>query len=105
LGLTNQWHQDVDAGSPPVGWYVDQRNGYWSLTIQKQSSPGVYVQNLSIFDTPLGTDWHDVKMQIRWSASDTVRFVRLWLNGVRRTFVNGSETYYVRTLIPGTNTV
>jgi hypothetical protein len=104
-GLTNQWHQDVDAGSPPIGWYVDQRNGYWSLTIQKQSSPGVYLQTFSIFDVPLGSDWHDVKMQIRWSASDDIGFVRLWLNGVRQNFVNGSDTFYVRTLIPGTNTV
>jgi hypothetical protein len=53
----------------------------------------------------LGTDWHDVTMQINWSASDSVGFVRLWLNGVRQNFVNGSDTYYVRTLIPGTRTV
>ena len=45
---------------------------------------------------PLGTDWHDVKMQILWSASDTVGFIRLWLNGVRQTFLDGSDTYYVR---------
>ena len=104
-GLTNQWHADVDTGSPPIGWYVDQRNGFWSLTVQKQSSPGVYLQTFSIFELPLGTDWHDVKMQIRWSSSDTVGSIKLWLNGVRQMFTNGSDTYNVRTLIPGTKTV
>lgn len=101
-GVTNQFHSIDANGSPPVGWYVDQRNGYWSLTIHKQSSPGVYLQTFSIFDVPLGTDWHDVKMEIHWSSSDTDGFIRLWLNGVAQTFNNGSQTYYVRTLVPGT---
>ena len=104
-GLTNQWHATDAGGSPPVGWYVDQRNGFWSLTIHKQSSPGSYLQTFSIFDVPLGSDWHDVRMQIRWSSSDAVGFIRLWLNGVRQTFSNGSDTYSVRTLVPGTDSV
>lgn len=104
-GLTNQWHATDAGGSPPVGWYVDQRNGFWSLTIHKQSSPGSYLQKFSIFDVPLGSDWHDVRMQIRWSSSDAVGFIRLWLNGVRQTFSNGSDTYSVRTLVPGTDSV
>ena len=40
-------------------------------------------------------------MQICWSTSDTTGFVQLWLNGVRQTFTDGSQTFYVRTLIPG----
>ena len=104
-GVTNQWHSIDAGGSPPVGWYVDKRNGFWSLTINKQSSPGVYVQAFSIFDIPLGTDWHDVKMQVRWSSSDSVGFIRLWLNGVPQTFINGSDIYYARTLVPGTSGV
>jgi hypothetical protein len=44
-------------------------------------------------------------MQINWSTSDTQGWIRVWINGVRQTFTNGSDTYYVRTLIPGTNTV
>ena len=51
-GLTNQWHTADASGSPTVGWYVDQRNGFWSLTIHKQSSPGVYLRVFSIFDVP-----------------------------------------------------
>ena len=85
---------------------MDQRNGYWSLVVNKQSSPGVYLQSSSILDTPLAVgSWHDVTMQILWSTSDDVGWIRLWLNGKRQTFVNGSDTFHVRTLIPGTGTV
>jgi hypothetical protein len=105
-GWTNQWHQDSSIGSPTVSWGVDMKDGYWSLTIQKQSSPRVYLQKFSIFDTPLATgQWHDVTMQICWSTSDTTRWIRLWLNGIRQTFLNGADTYFVRALIPGTTTV
>ncbi|OUS92453.1 hypothetical protein CA951_28595 [Rhodococcus sp. NCIMB 12038] len=105
-GLTNQWHQDVSIGSPPIGWYVSERNGYWSLVVNKQSVPGADLETLSIFDTPLDVgSWHDVKMQINWSASDATGWIKLWLNGVRQTFSNGADTYFVRTLIPGTATV
>ena len=90
LGLTNQWHANAD-GSPPVGWYVDQKNGFWSLTIHKQSSPGIFLATIRIINVPLGTGWHDVKMQVNWSASDTKGYIRLWLNGVRQTFVNGTR--------------
>ncbi|WP_198290972.1 heparin lyase I family protein [Mycobacterium sp. 155] len=105
-GLTNQWHPSSNTGSPPVGWYVDVRNGYWSLVIQKQSAPGEYEQVFSLIDLPLAVGtWHDVKMQVKWSTSDSTGFVRLWHNGVRQKFVDGSDTYFVRTMIPGTNYV
>lgn len=104
--LTNQWHADSNTGSPPVGWYVDVKNGSWSLVIHQQSSPGAYLKTFSIIDVPLAVGtWHDVKMQIKWSKSDTVGSIKLWLNGVQQTFVNGSTTYNVRTLIPGSSTV
>jgi len=104
-GVTNQWHSNSSTGSPPVAWIVNARNGYWSLFIQRQSSPGTYLNTFSIFDVPLGTDWRDVKMQVNWSPSDTAGWIRLWLNGVRQTFVDGTDTYYVRTMIPGTTSI
>ncbi|QYB08126.1 polysaccharide lyase [Rhodococcus sp. USK10] len=105
-GLTNQWHQDAGIGSPPVAWSVGQRDGYWSLVVQKQSAPGVYLDTPTLFETPLDVGrWHDVQMQINWSASDTAGWIKLWLNGVPQTFTNGADTYFVRTLIPGTTTV
>jgi YVTN family beta-propeller protein/VCBS repeat-containing protein len=105
-GLVNQWHADDLVSTPSIGWYVDKRNGYWSLTINKQASPNVYLDTRSIFDAPLNPGvWQDVKMQVYWSTSDSKGWVRLWMNGVRQTFVNGSDTYYVRTMVPGTTTV
>jgi hypothetical protein len=105
-GLTNQWHANASGGSPPVGWYLDAKNGHWSLVINRQSAPGTYLNSFSIIDVPLkvGT-WHDVKMQVTWSRSDTAGAIKLWLNGVPQTFTNGSTTYNVRTLIPGATSV
>ncbi|MDT5212312.1 MAG: hypothetical protein QOK18_551 [Mycobacterium sp.] len=52
---------------------MDVKNGYWSLVIHQQSSPGAYLKTFSIIDVPLAVGtWHDVKMQIKWSKSDTV---------------------------------
>lgn len=103
--VTNQWHAYA-GGSPPVSWTTSMRNGYWSLTIEPQSAPDAYLGQMSIFDTPLNVgQWHDVTMEINWSASDSEGWVRLWLNGVQQVFVNGSDTFYVRTLIPGTSEV
>ena len=45
-GVTNGWHPDSGTGSGPFQWSVGTKNGYWSLIIQKQSSPGVYLANL-----------------------------------------------------------
>ena len=44
-------------------------------------------------------------MQICWSTSDTTGWITLWLNGIRQTFLNGVDTYFVRTLIAGTTIV
>lgn len=104
-GFTNQFWGATGAG-PPVGWSVGERNGYWSLVVQPQSQPAAYLQRRTLFDTPLDVgSWHDVTMQIRWSASDSVGWIKLWLNGERQTFVDGSDTYHVRTLIPGARSV
>ena len=104
-GITNQFWGVTGAG-PPLAWSVGKRNGYWSLQVQKQSKPGKYLRSFSIFHTPLNVGaWHDVTMQIRWSSSDNYGWIRLWLNGQRQTFIDRSDTYTVRTLIPDTGTV
>lgn len=105
-GVTNQWHSVGAGGSPPVSWTVDMKNGYWSLTIEKQSAPGRYVEQFSIFDTPMAPGrWHDVTMQVTWSQSDDTGSIRLWVNGARQRFLNGADTYTGRTLVPGTSAV
>ena len=65
-GLTNQWHGHGGLTIPSIEWDVHQLNGNWSLVIVKQSSPGAILKIFSIFDVPLGTEWHDVTMQISW---------------------------------------
>ncbi|MCV7135844.1 heparin lyase I family protein [Mycobacterium hodleri] len=101
-GLTNQWHGDSNDGSPPLNWSVSYQDGQWTLLADRQSSPGGYLGKVALFSVPLdpGT-WHEVDMQILWSASDSTGFVELWHNGVRQTFTDGSQTYHVRTLVPG----
>jgi hypothetical protein len=101
-GLTNQWHGDAPTGGPPINWGVGEQDGQWTLVAERQSSPGGYLGKTALFATPLNVgSWHDVKMQVCWSTSDSVGFVQLWLNGVRQTFTDGSQTYHVRTLVPG----
>jgi hypothetical protein len=102
--VTNQWHPNTNTGSPLLSWSPAIKNGIWSLVVSEQSAPGVYAKTYSIFDTPLAVGtWHDVKMEIRWSALDG--WVRLWHNGLQQKFADGSDTYYLPTLIPGTESV
>ncbi len=102
-GLTNQWHGDSTSGTPPLNWSVSTENGQWTLLADRQSSPGGYLGKVALFSTPLNVGtWHDVMMQIGWSATDSAGFVELWHNGDRQTFADGSQTYHVRTLVPGT---
>ena len=104
-GVTNQFWGSSGA-SPPLAWSVGERDNYWSLLVHQQSQPGVYLQQFPIFETPLdaGT-WHNVTMQIRWSTSDDVGWIKLWLNGIRQPFSDGADTFHIRTLIPGSTTV
>jgi hypothetical protein len=43
-------------------------------------------------------------MQVNWSVSPKKGWVRLWLNGIPQRFVDGSDTYFLSTLVPGTTT-
>ena len=105
--VTNGWHPTSSTGWSPFNWVASARNGYWTLQVNKESSPGVAVgSSVAIFETPLNVgQWHDVKMQVHYSVSDTKGWIRLWYNGVRQTFPNGADTYYVRTLVPGATSV
>lgn len=104
-GVTNGWHPDTSAGSAGFEWSVGAKNGYWSLIVNQQTSPSDYVRQYTIFETPLNVGhWHDVKMQINWSTGIKTGWIKLWLNGVRQTFFDGSDTYFLSTLVPGTTT-
>jgi len=104
--VTNGWHASTPIGSGPIEFAVDPVEGSWRLDIERQSRPAVYLgSTLTLWKVPLGTDWHDVKMQIHWSPSDADGWIRLWHNGVPQTLANGSDTYFVRTMVPGTSGV
>lgn len=105
-GLVVQWHEGENLGaSPSVGWYVDQRAGHVSLNIHRSDINGNPISEGSIYDAPLGTVWHNYKMQINWSRSDTLGYIRLWKDNVRQNFLNGTQTYFTRTLHPFSNSV
>jgi Polysaccharide lyase len=104
-GVTNGWHPDSSVGSAGFEWSVGTRNGFWSLIVDQQTSPAHWVGRYTIWETPLNVgQWHDVKMQINWSTGIKTGWVRLWVNGVRQTFFDGSDTYFLSTLVPGTTT-
>jgi hypothetical protein len=104
-GITHQWHEGADeGGSPPISMSVGTRNGFWSLAITPQSAPGAGTgPPYSIWDIPLGTEWHDITMEVHWSVKDG--WIRLWHNGVRQQLLGSVETFSVPTLVPGTSSV
>ena len=104
-GVTNGWHPDSSSGSAGFEWSVGTKNGFWTLDVDQQSSPGNYTRDYTIFETPLNVGrWHDVTMEINWSTDVRKGWIRLWLNGVRQQFADGSDTYHLSTLVPGTTT-
>jgi hypothetical protein len=100
-GVVNQWH-DSGAGSAPLGFIVNGKNGQLSLVAERMAAPGVYLGKVILWQTPLdvGT-WHDFQMRVTWSASDSIGSVELWHDGVLQTLTNGQTEYNVRTLTPG----
>ncbi len=98
--LTNQWHANASSGAPPVAWYAV--GDKWQLTANPQSSPGEYLGRKVLWETPIESgEWHDIKMAINFSTSDSTGYVQVWHNGVPQQLTNGSDTYQIRTLIPG----
>ena len=104
-GITNQWHEGSNTGgSPPISMNVGMRNGFWSLGIVPQIATGQPNGNAySIWDVPLGSGWHNIKMQVHWSSK--VGWIRLWHNGVRQQLLGSVDTFEVPTLVPGTTSV
>jgi len=99
-----QWHSDTD-GSPPLGLGC-VTNGKWQLGVVRYAGPGSELSRVKIWEADIVRGvWQDLKFQIGWSTSDTIGYVRMWLNGVRQTFVPAvgqadPYTYFVRTLMP-----
>ena len=105
FGLTSQFHGLLD-GSPPVAFFSEGAN--MVLKIQQQGAGAVHLHDFNIWETPMSTTWHEIKMQIHWSTDDSLGWIRLWHNGIPQTFLQGpagtradnNTTYYIRTLVP-----
>jgi hypothetical protein len=106
-GITNEWKGNTLGQTPTLlfGWQEDffATAGNWSLYHMPQSAAGVFLgTNPRLLDIPMNLgNWIDVKCQIKWSESDSDGFVRVWINGVRQTFLTGGQTYAGRTVVPG----
>jgi hypothetical protein len=104
--VVSQWHANSD-GSPPVSIVSRSADpGHWSLYLSTWNSPGNPGPTFTPWKTLLVRGvWNDLKLHIKWSASDATGFVELWLNGAPQTFTaapcSGQTRCMVRTLMPG----
>lgn len=106
--VVSQWHANRD-GSPPVAISAGPTNvssGRWGLVLSTWNSPGNPGPTFTPWSAPVVRGvWNDVKLHIKWSASDASGFVELWLNGAPQTFsaepCSGQTRCMVRTLMPG----
>lgn len=113
--VVTQWHCTC-PGSPPVGFYLQDES--LQLSIHRRDSEGDVGQvELVPWGRPLAAlrgRWTDIRVRVRWSASDGRGFVDLWVNGTRQR-MNwprsdrraarhgglGAPRVRVRTLVPG----
>ena len=102
-----QWHGDED-GSPPVAFSAGPTNvadDRWGIVVHTYDSPGEVRKAFTPWSAPLVRGvWNDIKVHIKWSASDDIGFIEFWLNGVPQTFTadpcSGQTRCRVRTLMP-----
>lgn len=103
--VVSQWHAYAEGGSPPVA-IANSTPGRWGIVLTKWDSPGQQdPPQFEPWSAPLVPGvWNDIKMHIKWSASDDVGFIEIWLNGAQQVFTDApcaNETRCaVRTLMP-----
>jgi hypothetical protein len=72
-GQISQFHTEAD-GSPPVSIVLRDTPGQWSVMIHRYNGTGLenFEESFSIFDAPVNNGtWHDLKLEVKWSESDT----------------------------------
>lgn len=110
-----QWHCTC-SGSPTLGMFLQDRQ--IQLRVYRYESEGDVAEGELIpwgrALTAVRGKWTDFRVRVRWSASDRIGFVELWVNGVRQK-MNwprdddrasryggvGAARVPVRTLVPG----
>ena len=97
--VISQWHSRAD-GRPPVAMFVENDN--LLLMVHPHRAAGDQISFVRAWQGPVkrGT-WRDIKMHVKWSGSDSVGFIELWIDGARQTLTGNTQTLRIRTLIPG----
>lgn len=106
--VVSQFHADAD-GSPPVAFSAGPTNvdsNRWGIVLSTWNAPGDPGPTYTPWSAPMVRGlWNDIKLHIKWSASDNVGFVEFWRNGAPQTFTGapcaGQTRCSVRTLMPG----
>jgi hypothetical protein len=97
--VVSQWHSRAD-GRPPLAFFA--QNDSLVLWIHPHRGPNDQIAFVKAWSGPLRRgEWQDIVMHIKWSGSDSIGFVELWVNGVRQTFDNGQQRRNIRTMYPG----
>jgi Polysaccharide lyase len=110
--VVSQWHAGSD-GSPPLSIVAGPTAGQtdiganrWGVMMSTWNSPGDAGPTFTPWSAPLVRGvWNDIKLHVKWSASDKVGYLEFWLNGAPQTFGSapcaGQTRCAVRTLMPG----
>lgn len=106
--VLSQWHANQD-GPPPLAIGAGPTNvadNRWGVVISTWNSPGNPAATYTPWSAPIVPDvWNDIKLHIKWSASDSIGFIELWVGGVPQVFgaapCPGQTRCMVRTLMPG----
>lgn len=97
--VVSQWHANAE-GSPPIGFYAE--NDDLVLRFHRHSGPGRLINIVNAWRGSLRRGaWQDIRLHVKWSASDSVGYVELWINGVPQVFDTGGTRRQIRTLYPG----
>jgi hypothetical protein len=97
--VISQWHANAD-GSPPLAFFASDDRIV--LQAHRFSGPGSPIDIKDIWSGPMRRgQWQDIKMHVKWSGSDSVGFVELWIDGVQQRFDDGTTRRAIRTLTPG----
>jgi hypothetical protein len=102
--VLSQWHA-YGEGSPPVA-IANPTAGRWGIVLVTWNAPGDQGPRFTPWSAPLVRGvWNDIKVHIKWSASDDVGFIEFWLNGAPQMFTAapcaGETRCMLRTLMPG----
>jgi hypothetical protein len=97
--VISQWHSRAN-GRPPVAFFAE--NDSLVLMVHPHRAPGDQIAFVRAWSGPLRRGaWQDIVVHAKWSGSDSVGFLELWVNGARQTFDNGQQRRYIRTMYPG----